>query len=124
MQYHFAQKAHIPLWITAFALLVNTVLNYGLIFGKLGLPAMGVKGAAIATLIARSVEVLIFVFIIYVKKSIVAVKLRDFVYDKLFFLQYIKTSFPTYSRLDSGILRNSSARQHPLLSTKQCGDLE
>ena len=28
------EKAHIPLWITAFALLVNTVLNYGLIFGK------------------------------------------------------------------------------------------
>lgn len=88
------EKAHIPLWITAFALLVNTVLNYGLIFGKLGLPAMGVKGAAIATLIARSVEVLVFVFIIYARKSIVAVKLRDFVYDKLFFLQYIKTVTP------------------------------
>ena len=38
------------------AVLVNLVLNYILIFGKLGAPALGVEGAAIATVIARFVE--------------------------------------------------------------------
>ena len=38
------------------ALVVNVSLNYVLIFGKLGLPALGVKGAAIATLISRVME--------------------------------------------------------------------
>ena len=38
------------------AVLVNLVLNWVLIFGNLGLPALGVSGAAIATLIARFVE--------------------------------------------------------------------
>ncbi len=38
------------------AVLVNLCLNYVLIFGKLGAPALGVVGAAIATLIARLVE--------------------------------------------------------------------
>ena len=38
------------------AVLVNLVLNYILIFGKLGFPALGVEGAAIATVIARFVE--------------------------------------------------------------------
>lgn len=38
---------------------LNTVLNYILIFGKLGAPAMGVAGAALATLISRVVEFLI-----------------------------------------------------------------
>ncbi len=38
------------------AVLVNLVLNYILIFGKLGMPALGVAGAAIATVIARYVE--------------------------------------------------------------------
>ena len=38
------------------AVLVNLVLNYILIFGKLGAPALGVEGAAIATVIARYVE--------------------------------------------------------------------
>jgi MATE family multidrug resistance protein len=39
--------------------IVNVALNYALIFGKLGAPAMGVHGAAIATVIAASIEMLI-----------------------------------------------------------------
>ena len=35
---------------------VNLMLNYVLIFGKLGAPAMGVEGAALATVISRFVE--------------------------------------------------------------------
>ena len=38
------------------AVFVNLIFNYILIFGKLGLPALGVVGAAIATVIARLVE--------------------------------------------------------------------
>ena len=38
------------------AVLVNLVLNYILIFGKLGAPALGVEGAALATVISRYIE--------------------------------------------------------------------
>ena len=41
------------------SMLANTVLNYILIFGKLGFPAMGITGAAIATLASRILEFLI-----------------------------------------------------------------
>ena len=41
------------------SMLTNTFLNYVLIFGKFGAPAMGVTGAAIATLMSRVVEFLI-----------------------------------------------------------------
>ena len=44
------------------AVLVNLTLNYVLIFGKLGMPALGVEGAAIATVIARFTECGIVVF--------------------------------------------------------------
>ena len=43
------------------ALVVNLFLNYALIFGHFGFPAMGIRGAAIATLISRIVELVIVV---------------------------------------------------------------
>lgn len=41
------------MYILAVSMVVNTVLNWVLIYGKLGAPAMGVEGAALATLLAR-----------------------------------------------------------------------
>lgn len=38
-----------PLWLGAITNVINVVLVYALVFGRLGAPAMGVKGAAIAT---------------------------------------------------------------------------
>lgn len=45
-----------PMIASIVSILVNLVLNYLLIYGKLGLPAMGVRGAALATVIARVTE--------------------------------------------------------------------
>jgi len=42
-----------PLYTTVFANVVNVVLDYGLIFGELGMPRLGVVGAGIATSIAE-----------------------------------------------------------------------
>ena len=46
----------LPMKAGILAVLVNLVFNYILIFGKLGAPALGVRGAAVATLISRLVE--------------------------------------------------------------------
>lgn len=53
------EKATVPLYASLFAAVVNTVLNYVLIFGKFGFEAMGVRGAAIATVISQVVNCLI-----------------------------------------------------------------
>ena len=55
--------------INASAIVTNTFLNYCLIYGHFGMPAMGVKGAAIATLIARFIEVLAFGIYICTQKD-------------------------------------------------------
>lgn len=47
-----------PLMLSFLAVVSNVFFNYLLIFGKLGLPALGVKGAAIGTLLARFVELI------------------------------------------------------------------
>ena len=47
------EKPRLPLYASIAAALLNTGLNYILIFGKLGLASMGAKGAAIATVISQ-----------------------------------------------------------------------
>ena len=51
-----AGETMLPMKAGVIAVFVNLCFNYILIFGKLGFPAMGVVGAAIATVIARIVE--------------------------------------------------------------------
>lgn len=55
----------LPMKAGIIAVVVNLLGNYLLIFGKLGLPALGAVGAAIATDIARVVECAILVFWTY-----------------------------------------------------------
>ena len=52
------QVVKVTLLANAMAFVLNVFLNWVLIFGKLGMPALGVRGAAIATLTARFVEFL------------------------------------------------------------------
>ena len=54
-------RTKLPMVAGIIAVFVNLCLDYVLIFGKLGLPALGVAGAAIATVIARYVEAAIVV---------------------------------------------------------------
>jgi putative MATE family efflux protein len=57
------EHVKLPMFASTSALGLNTLLNYGLILGHFGLPALGVKGAAIATLIARILEAAIIVLV-------------------------------------------------------------
>lgn len=55
-------------------LIVNVICNYILIFGKLGFPALGVTGAAVATLFSRIIEAAVMV--VYVRCVDKKLKLR------------------------------------------------
>ncbi len=55
-------KTKMPMYASLAAIGVNLVFNYLLIYGKFGFPALGVRGAAIATVMSRFVE-LLFVLI-------------------------------------------------------------
>jgi putative MATE family efflux protein len=51
------ESVKVPMLVSAFALSCNTLLGYGLIFGRLGLPEMGIRGAAVAFAVSRLLEV-------------------------------------------------------------------
>jgi putative MATE family efflux protein len=51
-------ETSVPMKASIVAVLVNLVLNYILIFGKLGMPALGVVGAVIATVVSRYIQMI------------------------------------------------------------------
>ncbi|MGP1444541.1 MATE family efflux transporter [Treponema sp.] len=57
-----------PLVISIVATLVNTFFNWIFIYGNLGAPRLEVEGAGIATVIARAVELLLFIIYVLIKK--------------------------------------------------------
>ena len=68
----------LPMWGSLVGLIVNGVLNAILIFGLLGAPALGVKGAAMATLVARVVECAIILTVVTIKVKPLRLRFKDF----------------------------------------------
>lgn len=66
-----------PMLISAVALIVNVFFNYMLIFGKFGAPALGVEGAALATVVARGLETVILVVSIYSNRGVLAASVGE-----------------------------------------------
>jgi putative MATE family efflux protein len=82
-------------WSTGFMAIINIFLDYGLIFGKFGLPEMGIKGAALASVIAEA-SVLLF-FVIYTLKRIPIPTYQLLGFKKIDWTLYprlLKVSFP------------------------------
>ncbi len=89
------EQARLPMIVSSLSILVNTFGNWILIFGLFGLPAMGARGAAIATLIARVFELSMLLILIYKTNNVLAAKfheLKDFGVD--FVKRILKTALP------------------------------
>lgn len=50
------ERTQVVLWITVLAAVVNALVNYALIFGNWGAPELGLRGAAIASVITQSIS--------------------------------------------------------------------
>jgi len=72
-------EVKLPMRVNVIALLTNTFLNYLLIFGNFGLPRLGVTGAAIATLIARFLEMTLLLTVTYRSEYIIAAKFHELI---------------------------------------------
>ncbi|WP_020526824.1 MATE family efflux transporter [Flexithrix dorotheae] len=59
---------NLPMLAGLVGIVLNTIFNFVLIFGHFGFPALGVQGAAFATVISRTVECIILIYFINLKK--------------------------------------------------------
>ena len=89
------EVARIGMTVSGISLVVNISLNYILIFGKLGLPALGIQGAAIATVVSRVVETCVMVIYVFRIDKKLALKVRDFLKtDKVLRGDFIRYGLP------------------------------
>lgn len=87
--------------ISGSTLIINVCLNYCLIYGNLGFPELGVRGAAIATLVSRCVELLIVIYYLKYKENQLNLTLTK--------LLRIDTSYMRdYTRVSSPVLINQA----------------
>ena len=78
-------------------LVINVCLNYVFIYGNLGFPSMGVRGAAIATLTSRTVELLIVCYYVFFRDRKVELRLKHFGrIDRGLFFMYVKKGLPVF----------------------------
>ncbi len=86
------------MYISIIAILLNTFLNYLLIFGNMGLPALGVTGAAIATLIARLIQSIAILVYVYKKTDILNISFQTLLFkmNKTINSSIMKTGIPIF----------------------------
>ena len=90
-----SEKANISFIARFIGLLVNLIANWILIYGKLGCPALGIKGAAIATVIARGVELIVILSAVYGKKLLQAAPFSEmFTFPRGMLKKYFKAALP------------------------------
>lgn len=90
-------KPGISTFFSGIGILSNIFLNWILIFGHFGFPALGIKGAAIATVLSGAIEVVTLFGYLYLKQHLLAFRLHDIrsVIDWQRIVRFLKLSLPT-----------------------------
>lgn len=89
------ESVKIALVVSVISLLLNCSINYVLIYGRFGAPEMGVRGAAIGTLIARIVECLIYIVFVFVHDKRVQLRPKNLLTsDKTMLRDFLRVSSP------------------------------
>ncbi|MEW5718556.1 MAG: MATE family efflux transporter [Chloroflexota bacterium] len=88
-------NVRLPVTISVISLGLGVALNYALIFGQFGLPALGIQGSALGTIIARWLECMWLLVMIYTRGSVAAASVREmFAFDLAFTRRVLKTILP------------------------------
>ena len=89
------ETVRIAFQLSILTFFINCGINYVLIFGNFGAPRMGVRGAAVGTLIARMIECAVLIAYIAKKDKNLNLKLKDYLqFDRVLAKDYFKVTAP------------------------------
>lgn len=88
-------RTRVVLGVTSFATALNILLDWILIFGKLGFPALGTAGAAYATILSQTTSALVYLGLILKAPERAAHGFGDFRFQPRIFLRLLKLGVPS-----------------------------
>ena len=90
------EQTRIPMYISLAAFVTDVFFNYCLIFGNLGFPRLEVRGAALATVIARVLEFCLMICMVFVRRNpLRGISARMFRFDRAFAKRIYKNNIFT-----------------------------
>ena len=90
-----AGNTRLPMILAAFANILNIFFNYALIFGKFGMPALGVTGAAWGTVISQSIGSIVLIFLLFKGSLNFKITLNHMHYNFLTTTRILRVGLPT-----------------------------
>ena len=89
------ETAMVGTFMSLSTIVINFCLNYLLIYGHFGAPKLGIRGAAIATLVSRSVElIIILIYVLFIDKKL-HTKLKELLQlDATYFKDFVRVALP------------------------------
>lgn len=89
------ERVNPPLYTSIVSVATNTFLNYVLINGKLGFPVLGIRGAAMATLISNALQSVLLFIVLRTSKDVYNAKIKEFfTLSKSFFRRFSIVCLP------------------------------
>ena len=93
-----AGNPKLPTITGAIGISVDMVLNYLLIFGKLGFPKLGIAGAAYSTVIGGALDAALLLFFSYYKETPARARLKEFLHQtKADFKRFWEVTLPVFA---------------------------
>ncbi len=106
-----------PMRVNAALNVLNIGLNYVLIFGHLGFPALGVQGAALGTALSRGLGGLLLVGILFSDRVVLSIPLRSIArWDSQLVLRILRVGFP--AMMERALLSSAMVLHLRMLATQ------
>ncbi|MCH5321143.1 MAG: MATE family efflux transporter [Eubacterium sp.] len=89
------ENVKLPMYVSGFTTLLNIFLDYSMIFGKFGFSKLGIRGAALATVISAWLGVVLIIAVSIIQKNILIGKFRQFFsFSKQELTAYLTKAWP------------------------------
>lgn len=89
------EQVKLPMYVSLFTTILNAFMDYGLIFGAFGMPEMGIKGAALATVISSwAGPVVTYVISAFQKNFLISPPREMFSFGNGFALHFLRKAMP------------------------------